>query len=222
MVKKVNRANAPPKQVRLYVEGGGDAAGLRTACREGLARFLSEAGLKNHMPRIIACGGRRNAYESFCTAIENGERAFLLIDSENPVAPQSGAPESWLPWAHLKQRIGDGWDKPESANETHCHLMVQIMESWFLADSATLADFFGVGFDKNKLPDTSNGIESIAKQTVYEALKAATANCKTKAAYGKGEHSFKILAAIEPAKVCDASPWAQRFVGMLKKEMSIP
>lgn len=228
MVKKLSNINERTKIVRLYVEGGGDARSLKTDCREGFANFLSKAGLKDHMPRIIACGGRRNAYESFCTAIENRERAFLLVDSEAPVVSQLGAPKSteqdrlkWLPWTHLKQRIGDGWDKPQSTSDTDCHLMVQIMESWFLADSATLATFFGDGFDKNKLPNTITGIESIAKQTVYEGLKAATAKCRTKAAYGKGEHSFKILAAIDPEKVCAASPWAQRFVESLKKEMGI-
>ena len=228
MVKKLDNTNERTKIVRLYVEGGGDARSLKTDCREGFANFLSKAGLKDHMPRIIACGGRRNAYESFCTAIENGESAFLLIDSEAPVVPQAGEPKSteqdrlqWLPWLHLKQQNGDNWDKPQSANDTDCHLMVQIMENWFLADSATLTTFFGDGFDKNKLPDTFIGIEAIAKQTVYVALKAATAKCKTKTAYGKGEHSFKILAAIDAKKVCAASPWAQRLVENLKKEMGI-
>lgn len=228
MVKQNKQNDVKAKQVRLYVEGGGDANGLRTACREGFASFLSKAGLKGHMPRIIACGGRENAYDSFCTALKNGERAFLLVDSEAPVATQAGDANGqqadllqWLPWAHLKQRIGDEWAQPPGASDTDCHLMVQIMESWFLADSTTLAAFFGDGFDQSKLPGTSTGIEAIAKQTVYTALKAATAHCKTKASYGKGEHSFKILAAIDPKKVCATSPWAQRLVEVLKAEMGV-
>lgn len=224
MVKKSTRPETP-KEVRLYVEGGGDAATLKTACREGFASFLKKAGLKDHMPRIIACGGREDAYDSFCTAIANGQHAFLLVDSEAPIAPQANnngnvaaQHQQWLPWTHLKQRVGDGWDMPPNAKNTDCHLMVQVMESWFLADGTTLATFFGNGFNPKKLPNSATSIESIAKPAVYKALQEATATCKTKTSYGKGEHSFKILAAIDPHKVCAASPWAQRFVETLKRE----
>lgn len=227
MVKKSAMPDRP-KPVTLYVEGGGDSNLLRSTCREGFSSFLSKAGLTGHLPRIVACGGRENAFDSFCTAIANGERAFLLVDSEAPVLPQSGAPnsstqqrEQWQPWAHLKQRIGDEWERPHNATDTNCHLMVQIMENWFLADPATLAAFFGAGFNLKKLPNPANSIESIAKPVVYKALSDATANCKTKARYGKGEHSFKLLAAIDPARVCAASPWAQRFVDIMKKEMAV-
>ncbi len=224
MVKKERPAQTSSKEVRLFVEGGGDAKTFRTACREGFANFLGKAGLKGHMPRIIACGSRRNAFDSFCTALNNGQRAFLLIDSEAAVVAQAGAPNSqitdrqqWQPWVHLKQRLGDEWEQPPQAKDTECHLMVQIMESWFLADSKTLASFFGAGFEQSKLPNISQGVETIAKQQVYTALSQATAHCK--ATYGKGEHSFKILAAIDPEKVCAASPWAQRFVELLKLKL---
>ena len=66
--------------MKLYVEGGGDAAALKTACREGFAKFLGKAGLAGRMPRIVACGSRADAYDSFCTAIGNGEAAMLLVD----------------------------------------------------------------------------------------------------------------------------------------------
>ncbi len=48
-----------------------------------------------------------------------------------------------------------------------------------------------------------------------------TKNCKTKAKYGKGEHSFKILATIDSQRVVNASPWAKRFVDETKKKMNI-
>lgn len=218
------------KEIRLYVEGGGDGPALKTACREGFAKFLSKAGFHGCMPRIIACGGRKNAYDSFCMAIKNGQRAFLLVDSEEPVARQTdgagprSTPEdraNWLPWAHLQQCQGDEWDKPAGASDTDCHLMVQIMESWFLADRAALTVFFAAGFNQKKLPNPDAAIETIPKPEVYKALKEASANCKTKASYDKGEHSFKILANIDPALVCAASPWALRFVECLKTEMGV-
>lgn len=207
--------------VKLYVEGGGDTAALKTACREGFTSFLEKAGLKGFMPRIVACGGRQDAYESYCTAIDNGDAAVLLVDSEAPVSVkhQQGEPATWLPWRHLKQRQGDGWDKPAAGIDTDCHLMVQCMESWFLADRATLKKFFGPGFRERSLPAASRAIESISKTQVYESLASATKECKTKAQYGKGEHSFKILVSVDPASVTAASPWAARFVAQMKIKM---
>ena len=92
------------------------------------------------------------------------------------------------------------------------------MESWFLADKDALSKFFGQGFNSNQLPQNTN-IESVSKEDIYQGLKNATAHCKTKAVYGKGEHSFKILRSIEPKKVRAASPWAARFMEKIKQFM---
>ena len=206
--------------VKLYVEGGGDTATLKSACREGFTTFITKAGLTRR-PRIVACGSRRDAFDSFCTAIAGGEDAVLLVDSEDAVnvQHQTGKPEDWMPWLHLKARQGDGWDKPQGSADTDCHLMVQIMESWFLADREALKGFFGQGFKETALPSANIAVEGVAKLQVYAALTQATNHCKTKAAYGKGEHSFKLLKTIDPAKVTQASPWAKRFVDELRKKM---
>ncbi|SDT35228.1 protein of unknown function [Pseudomonas asplenii] len=213
--------------MKLYVEGGGSAASLRTACREGFSKLLDKAGFKGRMPRIVACGSRNDAYDSFCTAIRNGEKAMLLIDSEAPViaAAQPGDAReiadraNWLPWQHLLQRQGDGWKKPEGSEDWQCQLMVQCMESWLLADRQVLREFFGQGYQENKLPALGNSLERVAKERVYDAFAEATRNCKSKDQYGKGEHSFKLLALIDPAKVSEASPWAKRFFEVLEKRM---
>jgi hypothetical protein len=207
--------------VNLYVEGGGDTAALRIACREGFRTFITKAGLEKR-PRIVACGSRRDAYESFCTAIASGEKAMLLVDSEAPVseAHQQGGSETWLPWHHLKQRQGDGWEKPKDSQDIDCHLMVQVMESWFLADRTSLKAFFNNGFKEQHLPAAQQPVEKIDKADVYAALKKATKDCKTKSVYGKGEHSFKLLALIDPQKVAIASPWARRFIKELSKAMA--
>lgn len=206
--------------VKLYVEGGGDAKGLRTACRKGFSDFITNAGLKNR-PKIVAYGSRRKAFDAFCTAIKKGEDAILLVDSEAAISTryQQGQPDAWQPWSHLKDRKGDGWDRPADADDTQCHLMVQAMENWFLADRETLKAFFGQGFKEAVLPAAEQPIESIAHSQVYNTLRIASNTCKTKDAYNKGKHSFELLAKIDPAKVILASPWAKRFVDMLRKKM---
>lgn len=206
--------------VKLYVEGGGETSQLKADCRKGFRLFIESSGLRNQ-PRIVACGSRRDAYDSYCTAIANGEKAMLLVDSEADVAEEFQADvqkENWNPWGHLKQREGDSWEKPVGAVDTDCHLMVQCMETWFIAEPQVLKSFFGQGFRENALPATNRPIEQVAKQQVYEALKKATRDSK-KGPYGKGNHSFKILKAIPANKVEAASPWAKRFIDALKQKM---
>ena len=198
--------------VRLFVEGGGDSKALKSECREGFRKFLQKAGLKDRMPRIVACGGRGKAYDDFCSYhanARNGQVVLLLVDSETPVGSTS-------PWTHLLDREEDAWQRPSDASDEQCHLMVQCMEAWFLADRDNLQAFFGQGFHENALPGNPN-IEGISKQDVLASLQRATYNCKTKAAYDKGEHSFKVLARIDPAKVSQASPWARRFFDTLNQ-----
>lgn len=207
--------------VCLYVEGGGDSDALRAACRRGFGLFFENAGLKGCRPRVVACGGRRNAYERYCQALREGRPALLLVDSEEAVAAAcaSGEPDRWQPWQHLMQRAGDEWSKPAGAVDDQCHLMVQCMESWFLADPETLKKFFGQGYEAGKIPRVGDTVESVAKGAVYDALSEATKHCKTKGSYGKGAHGFPILGMLDPAKVTAASPWADRFVAVLRRTM---
>jgi hypothetical protein len=200
-------------ELYLYVEGGGDAASLKAKCREGFSEFLRKAGLEGRMPRIVACGSRKQAYDRFRTAIREREHsAMILVDSEDPVSGKS-------PWAHLRQRQDDRWETPPGANDDDCHLMVECMEAWFLADRRTLAAFFGQGFNANPLRTAATSVEQVPKASVLQALAVATKGCAGKGAYGKGRHSFELLAKIDPAEVTAASHWAARFVTALKTRM---
>jgi len=199
---------------KLYVEGGGDGKPLRTECREAFSKFLEKAGLRGAMPRVVACGSRNEAYERFCTALGQGQQAFLLVDSEGPVeaSVETGPPEAWRPWEHLRRR--DGWKKPAQASDGDCHLMVQVMESWFLADKEALAAFFGQGFQEGALG--SQSVETVAKEEVFRGLGQASRHCKTQKPYAKGPQAFKILASLQPENIGKASPWARRFMDTLK------
>jgi hypothetical protein len=195
--------------VKLFVEGGGKQnISLKSKCREGFNRFLSKAGLPGQMPRIIASGSREDAYSDFCTALDQQESAFLLIDSEGPVQEGDGA------WRFLKKQ--DNWERPTAAKEEHCHLMVQCMETWLIADVEVLEDFFGKGFRANALPKRLP-IEEISTQDVLDGLKQATQGSK-KGKYDK-KHAFDILAEIQPDRVTQKSARAKSFIDRLKIEM---
>ena len=187
--------------VKLYVEGGGDSKMLKTACRRGFSKFIENAGASGMMPRIVVCGSRENAYESFRAALASGDNAILLVDAEEPVTALG-------PWEHLKGR--DNWDRPAGATTQQCHLMVQVMESWFLADMAALESYYGQGFRRQALPQTPN-IEDVPKPDVNNGLDQATRDTQ-KGRYNKGKHSFEILENIDPAKVVGASPYAKRLI----------
>jgi len=218
------------KTVKLFVEGGGDSKLLRTECRAAFSSFLQKADLSGYMPRIVASGSRNTAYSDYCTAINNGESAALLVDSEAEVLISKedakyevGNPRTWNPWYHLKHRRGrtgesaDHWEKPIGASEEDCHLMVQSMESWFLADINALKSFYGSTFNESGLPNRSD-IEYISKDAVLTCLHTVSRNTR-KGSYDKGAHSFGILASIDPNKVTALSPWASRFVLLLTAKM---
>lgn len=208
------------RDVVIYVEGATDRGDdLRTECRQAFAAFFAKTKLGVKLrPRVIPCGGRSNAYDDFCTALSQNKNALLLVDSEASIDPshQNVDPAKCLPWAHLKVR--DAWDKPVDAEEAHCHLMVECMENWLVADWETIASFFGKGFEKKHKPPGS--IENISKPNVYKSLEAATKGCQSKGSYGKGAHSFKLLALIDPQKVLSQSPWAQRLIDEIEKRKS--
>jgi len=193
--------------LKLIVEGGGDrkSKSVNRDCRRAFGAFLEEAGLAGRMPRIEAAGGRRQAYDAFTTEHERGARtAVLLVDAEAPVTAQD-------PWTHLK--ANDDWDRPAGATNDQCHLMVQVMESWFLADRPALQAFYGNGFRPQALPGIPN-IERIPKQDVLNGLERAAQATRARG-YSKGRHSFAILANLDPAKVTAASPHARRFIQTL-------
>jgi hypothetical protein len=221
--------------IKLFIEGGGnDNASLKSNCRRAFSCFLKKAGLEDRMLRIVASGSRNRAYRDYRTAIEHGERAFLLIDSEaSVICPKQGEQgydkedvHTWKPWYHLERRTNesgqsvDNWKKPSNGNDTDCHLMVQMMETWFLADIDMLKDYYGKGFNENAMPKQKD-IENISKEKVLHCLEAAAVQSK-KETYDKGRDSFAILERINPQTVMQASPWASRFISILKEEMKKP
>jgi len=199
-------------RVTVYVEGGGRGR-LATDCRKGFSEFLRKVGLEGHMPSIVACGSRSDAYARFCVALsdaEVGEIPLLLVDSEGPVLPRRSV------WQHLA-RSPDRWESPQGSPDEQAHLMVQCMESWFFADISALEMYFGSGFRSATIPQRSD-IERIPKDDVVEQLESASRG-SNKRAYNKGRHSFDILARIDPEKVIRRSRFAKRLIDTLKRHL---
>ena len=190
--------------VSIFVEGAGHTNELSRSCRRGFAQFFENAGLSGAMPKVVACGSRENTYDRFRAELNTDPTAMLLVDAEAPVAAPG-------PWQHLK--ANDGWDRPVGTTDNHCHLMVQAMESWFLADVDALRLFYGQGFRPRDLPPNPN-IEDVPKPDTLNRLAQATRGTR-KGSYRKGVDSFRILGNLDPAKVRTASAYADRFVRAL-------
>ncbi|MEM7716577.1 MAG: DUF4276 family protein [Cyanobacteria bacterium P01_A01_bin.68] len=203
------------KEIRIYIEGGGDSNNTKALIRKGFSQFFEElvqlARNKNIKWNITVCGSRNNAFRDFKNALKSHRDAFnlLLVDSEAPVNQNNTS------WEHLSKR--DNWTPPEIDN-SHCHLMVQTMEAWMIADIETLKQFYGKGFKENAIPKTSD-VENIDKSTLTSSLKEATRNT-SKGEYQKIKHAAKLLEILDVEKVRQASFHCNRLFEILEAMMA--
>jgi hypothetical protein len=201
------------KEIQIYVEGGGDKKDTKARIREGFSGSLKDivqiARSKRIKWQIIICGSRNSAFSDFQNALEDHRDAFnlLLVDSEAPVKK--------TPWEHLKSR--DNWESP-GVDDNHCHLMVQAMEAWFIADIDPLKIFYGQGFKENSIPKSTN-VETIHKDLLAPSLKAATSDTKSKGEYQKSKHASQLLKLLNVAKVRKESPNCDRLFTTLTQIM---
>ena len=110
---------------------------------------------------------------------------------------------------------GDKWEKPEGADEDLVFLMVQLMETWFLADREMLISYFGTQFLPKHIREWPS-LENASKQDVLDALAKATARCDRGRQYAKGKTSFEMLAKLSPDLVENACPNAARLLKFLR------
>jgi hypothetical protein len=194
--------------VKLYVEGAASKNDrMRTRCREAFSAFFQTAGITSR-PRTVPCGGREDAYNAFVTAVRTakpGDLPLLLVDSEDPVTAGHSN------WQHLKRR--DNWDRHGGVKDDQVFLMVQVMESWFLADLDALRRYFGPAFSDTPFRAWP-ALEAVPKLTVYDVLETATADCKQP--YKKGDVSFEILGRLDATKVEAACPHAKELLNRLR------
>ena len=154
--------------VEIYMEGGGDSRDGKAGLRQGMDALLAPLKLTARQKalrwKLVCCGSRDAALRAFrnATAADRGAYVALLVDTEGPVSESLGQ--------HLTLR--DGWDVT-SADEDAIHLMVQVMETWIVADPDTLARYYGQGFRSNALPRAQN-LEEVSKGDIQQGLNRAT------------------------------------------------
>ncbi len=194
-------------RVRLIIEGGGEGRRQSGSFRAAWRNFFQSAGLTINRLNVVRGGSRNQAFDRFLSALRDAEAdelPILLVDSEGPVVSGRSA------WEHL--HVQDGWDRPSGTSDQYAFLMVQTMETWLLADRATLRNYFGAAFRENRLPSQYN-LEGVAKETILQSLERATADCNKQ--YAKGTVSFEILGRINPDAVSHRCPHAKAMFDFL-------
>ena len=200
-------------EIRIYAEGGGDQRSGKAAIQEGFSKFFSplkEMARERHIRwYVVACGSRRAAFDAFKIALKQHHEAFnvLLVDAESPVTRP--------PWEHLEE--SDRWPKQEVPDD-HCHLMVQVMEAWIIADLETLTRFYGQGFNPNPIPRQDDA-ELISKADLAKALTLATQKTQ-KGEYHKIRHGPKILGQVDVNKVRNRAHHCERMFATLSNKLS--
>lgn len=180
--------------IEIYMEGGGNSKDTKAKLRQGMDALLAPlkraAQRKSLHWKLVCCGDRVHALRGFRSAVAagRGDYVALLVDAEGPVSKD--------PRRHLASR--DGWDVT-FADEDAVHLMVQVMETWIVADGDALAAYYGQGFRRNALPATQN-LEDVLKSDIEQALKRATEKT-TKGSYHKIRHAKDLLSCIDPTRV---------------------
>ncbi len=181
------------------------------ALREGFHNFFGElierAREKSIKFRIIMCGSKFITFKDFLSAAKIYPDSFVsfLIDADDVVGEEETA-KSFL----QKQNSSWHW---QTVNEEQCFLMVQVMESWFLADVDALANYYGQNFNRNTLAKIKK-VEKIAKSDVQMSLTEATKNTQ-KGEYHKTKHGAKLLELINPKKVRAAAPHCEKMFAAL-------
>ena len=187
--------------IRVYIEGGGSENSTKVQLREGFRHFFRDVYAASRAKRVkldlILCGSQDDAFQLFALALIKYPNAFnvLLVDSDHPVSTNR-LDHVKLHFRHAKKYFDQGW---RDLDEEQCHLMVQVMEAWFLADVQALKDFYARGFQTSALPRAVD-VEGVDKNVIYKALDHAARKTKFKH-YDKILHAKELLALLTPSKV---------------------
>jgi hypothetical protein len=172
----------------IYIEGGAKGKKsnyLNTKCQEAFHKLLDKMGFTGRKPRLVACGGRQNVFDKFCTKLKttSAEYIAMWIDSEEPMQDIDNT------WQHLAAVTTVApWTKPVGANDDQVLFMATCMETWIVTDRNTLLSHYGKSLHEKHLPALNN-VESLGRDVVQNQLIQATKSCDKP--YAKGNRHSK-------------------------------
>jgi Domain of unknown function (DUF4276) len=179
-------------ELRVYFEGD---ARLRPGFHSFLGEIVDAARNQKWRLDLIATDG--TPVQDFRDALKTHKNAWniLLLDSDMPL---NGSRVDLCRSKSL-----------EPSHEALVFWMVQIMESWFLADISALKNFYGNGLQEEVLKGNPN-VEEIPKEDVLSRLKRATKSTKP-GEYHKTKHAPALLERIDVSLVKAAAPDCERM-----------
>ncbi|GAB4422603.1 MAG: DUF4276 family protein [Bacteroidia bacterium] len=204
--------------VKMYVEGASGSKEQRIRTQRSFSTLLTKAGFGGRMPQLIACGGKQQAYDDFCTAMRGSSRQrkgqlsypLLLVDSEDPLAELIEQTDHDFAWAHLHTR--DRWKRPADSDSRQALLMATCMECWIAADRSSLSSYYGKEIAVQQLPPLHN-LENRDRHDVLRSLQHATRTSKKP--YAKGHVSFALLAEVNPVVLRQQLSQFRRMIAVL-------
>jgi hypothetical protein len=204
------------KEIKIYIEGDSAKRGKNSAISltKGFHYFFNDliekAREKNIKINLILGGSTDLTFRIFQNDNGKSKDAFycFLVDSDKPLEDDD-TPKTFL----LKEKK---WDL-KNIDDEQCQLMVQIMESWFLADVETLQSYYGQKFNSNAIPKI-NDVEKIAKLDVENSLNKATKDTQ-KGVYHKIKHGAELLSRIDVIKIRQKAKHCQRVFQTIEEKI---
>jgi Domain of unknown function (DUF4276) len=179
-----------------------------TSLKLPLLSFITKA-CPSARGRVTIRLGKNKAetIKDFLRALGEGpvSTLVLLVDSD---APDHGS----LLQNVMKTSL---WREhtPKKLSTPAVHWMVQVMESWFVADERALRSYYGRKFKPKALPKPKN-VEAIAASQVFKALDGVSGG-----KYDKASHAPKILDRLDPQKVRSRASNCDRFLKFVAAQL---
>jgi hypothetical protein len=177
-------------EIRIYFEGDDQL-------RMGFHRFLGLDGMRGKC-RIQAVAAHGDPIGEYRIAQRKHPESvnILLLDSEQA-----------LDGTGLRERQVAGFPPDR------IFWMIELMESWFLADREALKRYYKQGFQESSLPRNPE-VEKIPKEDVLQGLTEATKNTRKKR-YHKTKHAPWILQVIDRDAIRERAPQCKRLLEAL-------
>jgi len=195
------------REIRIYFDGDGRLVPGFKAFLKTVKQQAERRGM-----HFVPVAGDGQTVRRFIRALRNYPDAhvFLLVDSEGP-AP-----------ADTRNVVSNrrDWNPPDGVGRSQVHLMVQLMEAWFLADRPALTAYYGEGFREGRLPSNPR-VEEIPKDDVQTGLKGATEDTQ-KGKYHKVRDGEQLLGLINANLVRAAAPHCERLFCSLEQVINSP